>query len=458
MAGVKAPTRGILLATLLTACGAGTPAEKIAGSRGGPEAKGSVGEAAVASGGLSSLSMAEGGGAAEATPGALSADLLDKDSPVKLDGALGEWPARTPASAVLKGSGDRISFGVAIQYDASHLYLGGEVVDESFFRTDRFADGEDHASLLIAFPTGVGTFVGYEVGLFTGKPGETKGEVRYISPGRGRIAGTKIVEAPTTKGYTFEAVIPWSAFPEARTVRVGLRGAARYYDSDGSAAARNILATAASGDAGTPTSLPPLLTQPERSMVEELLEPKGLASTPPRIDILADVAGDPLKERIAVFDRFLTICGPGFRGGRQYFFRDLGAELVRLEARELTGRGKADLIVRRRFPGLEAGAAREWFEVWSLLPADEPTTTFAHEISVQSGGKRVDDSVHAVMRQIEVSAEPAVGWDASTYREPLANDVEPILLPWGPIKSQLFRFDGSRFVKVKELSARSRDP
>lgn len=457
MAVVMTRTRGIALALLLTACGGGTPATKNAGSRSGPEKKGSIGDTAVASGGLSSLSTAEEGGAVDPTPAALSASLLDPEAPVKIDGAIGEWPPRTPAAVVVKGSGGRVSFGVAIQYDSSHLYVGGEVVDESFFRTDRFADGEDHASLLIAFPTGAGTFVPYEVGLFTGKPGEAKGEVRYISPGRGRITGSKIVEAPTTRGYTFEAVIPWSAFPEARTVRVGLHGAARYYDSDGSAIARNILATA-SGDPSTPASLPALLTEPEHGMVDDLLAPKGLASTAPRIDILADLAGDALKERIAVFDRVLTICGPGFRGGKQYFFRDLGADLVRLEARELTGRGKADLIVRRRFPGGEPGAAREWFEVWSLLAADEPTTTFAHEISVQSGGKHVDDSVHAAMRQIEVSIESAVGWDASTYREPLANDVEPILLPWGPVKSQLFRFNGSRFAKVKEVSARSRDP
>ena len=36
-------------------------------------------------------------------------------------------------------------------------------------------------------------------------------------------------------GYTFEAMIPWSAFPEAARTRVGLRGALRYYDGDGRA-------------------------------------------------------------------------------------------------------------------------------------------------------------------------------------------------------------------------------
>src|SRR5208282_6079995 len=104
------------------------------------------------------------------------------------------------------------------------------------------------------------------------------------------VPGAKIVEAPTTKGYTFEASIPWATFPEARTLRVGLRGALRYYDSDGSASARNVIATGA-GDVSSPSSLPPLLTEAEQAMLEGLLVPKGLAATPPKVELYADVVG-----------------------------------------------------------------------------------------------------------------------------------------------------------------------
>ena len=48
--------------------------------------------------------------------------------------------------------------------------------------------------------------------------------------------------------------------------------------------------------------------------------------------------------------------------------------------------------------------------------------------------------------------DPAVGFDASSYSRPRANDTEPVLLPWGTIKSQVFRFDGSKFVKAKEVA------
>jgi hypothetical protein len=55
-------------------------------------------------------------------------------------------------------------------------------------------------------------------------------------------------------------------------------------------------------------------------------------------------------------------------------------------------------------------------------------------------------------RDIEVATDKAAGWDASTYKEPTITDVEPVLLPWGAVKSQVFRFDGSKFAKVREVA------
>jgi hypothetical protein len=433
--------------SLLVACG-GTPTPaKTAPSNAASAEDPPIGDIAVASGGLASLSS--NGGGATVGPGSLRAELVNPDNRVKLDGVLGEWPARARAGTVIRGSADRLSFAVAIQYDDRSLYVGGDVTDESFFRTERFGEGEDHASLLLAFPSG-GALRGYEIGLFAGKPGETAGEVRFLGKHRGRVPGAKIVEAPAAKGYTFEAQIPWSAFPEARTVRVGLRGAARYYDSDGSSAARNVVGTA-EGDASSAESLPPLLTEPEQAMADGLLQAKGLSTTTPKFDLIADVAGDAMKERIEVFDRFLTICGPGYRRGKEFFFRDLGADLVGLEARDLTGRSKADLVVRRRFA--DGGATREWFEVWSILGAsDEPTTTFAHEVKVSRDGRHVDNTVRMSPRALDVGYEAASGWDASSYREPSAVDVEPILLPWGMVRTEEFRWDGSHFKKARTVA------
>ena len=47
-----------------------------------------------------------------------------------------------------------------------------------------------------------------------------------------KVSGAKLVEAPRTGGFTFEAVVPWSAFPQAKRTRVGLTGAAGCAQAD----------------------------------------------------------------------------------------------------------------------------------------------------------------------------------------------------------------------------------
>lgn len=450
---VEPPSHGAVLLSLIAiglasacglamACGGGAPEVRDAHVANIETV--SIGDTAVANGGLGPFAA----GVSEATPGTLRANLLDKDNPVKLDGMLQEWPARTPAKVVVKGSpGPDLAFATAIQYDDKLIYVAGEVADESFVRTGRFGENEDHASLTLGFPSGGGHFTTYEIGLFAGKPGESTGTVRFVGARKGEVPGAKIVEAPAPKGYTFEAVFPWLTFAETRSVRVGLRGAARYYDAGGSPSTASILSTGP-GDASSPAELPPLLTEPEQSIFDGILTEKALSSLPPKIDLLADITGDGMKERIAVWDRYVTICGPTYRGGKEYFYREVGGEVVRLEARDVTGRGKSDLLVRRRL-NIDT-STREWLEVWSVLRGSEPVTTFGHEVLVSKDGMRLSNAVHWTGREIEVSVEPASGWDPASYREPTATDVEPILLPWGPTRARTFRFTGTRFVPVRE--------
>lgn len=417
----------------------------------------SIGDTAVAQGGLDALgggrNRANGGGAAAST---LRFDRLDRESPVKMDGSLREWPTRTAAKKVVSGDASKTAFAVALQYDDGHIYVGAEVGDAGFVRSSRFGETEDHAVLTLAFPVGQsgsgGALAAYDIGLYAGEPGESAGVVRFASGARrGQgVPGAKIVEAPASGGYTFEVSIPWSAFPEGHATRVGLRGAVRYIDSDGPNAIRAVLASG-DGDAAHAALLSPLLTEPEQAIIEGLLVPKNLLGATPRFDLVADVAGDGLKERVTVYDQFLTICGPHYRGGSQFFYRDLGGEVVSLDARELTGRPKEDLVLQRKIE--IGGSTRQYFEVWSIVgKTDEPQTTFGHEIAVSSGSNRVTNTVHVSGRDVEVAVEPAVGWDVGTYREPTNTDVEPVLLPWGAVKSQVFRFDGAKLAKVKEVA------
>ncbi|MBX3188223.1 MAG: hypothetical protein KF819_14470 [Labilithrix sp.] len=443
----------------LIACGGGAPAKSPDGASDASkrEAHESIGDLAAAKGGIAALGGAgnreDGGTGVEVAMGAaLHAVEVDRKSPVKLDGVLKEWPARTPAGETVGGRVDGLGLAVAVQYDDAKIYVGAEVTDSQLTRTAAHAENDDHVSMVLAFPSGRGALKGYEIGLYPGKPGESAGAVKWLAgPSKGQpVAGAKLVESDSKGGYTIEAAIPWATFAEARTMRVGLRGVFRVHDGDG-ASEKGVLATG-QGTVDKPSDLPALPTAAEQAVVDGLLAPRNLAGQAPKIDVFADVAGDERKERISVFGKFFTICGPGYRSGHQFFWREVAGELSSFETRELTGRGKDDMIVRRRFAA--GNSMHEMLEVWTIPAGDEPVTVFTQQIAVvENGGKRkLTNAVRVSSKEIEVSVEPAVGWDAATFKEPTAAGDEGILLPWGAVKSRTYKLEGKKFAKASEVA------
>lgn len=445
---------------LVGACGGATPAAKSAEGtgKGSGEKHDSIGDAAAAQGGLASLGGAgnreEGSTGVEvAFGGALHAEDVDRKNPVRLDGVLKEWPARSEAKEALSGKTDGLALGVAVQMDDAKLYIAAEVTDRELARTAKHGESDDHVSMTLAFPSGRGGLKAYEVALMPGKPGESSGAVKWLAgPNKGQdVAGAKLVEADVKGGFTLEAAIPWTTFPEARTMRVGLRAAFRYHDGDGTAV-HGVIGTGP-GSVDKPGDLLALPTAAEQSVLDGLLSQRNLAGTPPKIDVFADVAGDDRKERISVFGKFFTICGPGYRNGRQFFWREVAGDLATFETRDVTGHGKEDMIVRRRVA--TGGVVHEVLEVWTIgAKGDEPTTVFTHEIAVfePGGRRRITNAVRVTDKEIDVSVEPAVGWDAGSFKEATAGGEEGILLPWGTVKSQTFKIEKGKFAKSAEVA------
>jgi hypothetical protein len=383
-----------------------------------------------------------GGEAPEVTADGLRLERLVKDKPVKLDGIINEWPAPAKAGVVVRGSGAKTSMTIALQYDDAKLYVGADVRDASF------SAGRDHVSVVLAVPQSIGGYTTYDLELYPGKPGESEGSVRYGKGGA--VPGAKIVESLGGGSVSLEAVVPWSALPDARFTRVGIHGMARYFGRD------SVIATGP-GDPGRPATMVWVPSEPELSMIEQLLTPKGLTKTAPTAEIIADLSGDGVRERIAVFEHYLTICGSSYLGGTGYFFRDIGGELVKLDVRDVTGRGKEDVVVRRR--ASVGDATREYLEILSVMSeSEEPRVTFAHEIAIRQSDKHIDNAVRVSRGEIDVSVEPATNWDALTYQQPIASDVEPILFPWGGVRAQTYRWDGSHFTKAKEITQKEQIP
>jgi hypothetical protein len=387
-----------------------------------------------------------GGDAPEVTADGLRLELIDKEKPVRLDGVPGEWPPFAKASLVVSGAGTKSraasEMNIGLQYDDAKLYVGADIKDAAF------APGQDHVSLVLAAPLPSGGYATREISFYAGKPGETEGSVR--SGRGGSVPGAKIVEAPTAAGYSFEATVPWSALPEARTTRVGIHGVARYVEGDAQIAT-------GPGDPQRPATMAWIPSEPELSLIEKLLAPKGLTKTAPSAEVVADLTGDGMRERVAVFDHYLTICGTSYLGGTGFFFRDLGGELAKLEVRDASGRGRADVLVQRR--ATVGDATRDILEVLSVASnGEEPRVTFAHEVAVHRGQSRIDNGYRVSRGEIEVSTEPATNWDALSYKEPIASDVESILFPWGSVRSQSWRWDGARFTKAREVAQKEQGP
>ncbi|MGA2448781.1 MAG: hypothetical protein ABTD50_08915 [Polyangiaceae bacterium] len=426
----------VALAAMLYACGGASSEVGVGARTSGQDSKDPEFSAYAAAHRIRTLDSPE-----ETSPAASDDVRLErvlKDRPIQLDGVLTEWPPLVQAKTQGPGSTKSV-LKVALQYDDAHLYVGADVTDA------QFVAGKDHVSLVLAVPVPGGGYAPYELGLYPGTPGETEGSVRV--GGRGVAQGSKIVEAPTAGGYSFEAVVPWSAMPDARVTRVGIHGILAYVDGDGTV-------STGPGDARHPASMPWIPSESELSMIEQLLAPKGLAHRPPEFEIVADLTGAGARERIAVYENYLTICGDAFLGGTGFFYRELGGEIVKLEVRDVTGRGKGrDIVVRRRQTG--GDETRETLEVLTAPSAnEEPRVVFAHEIGIRQSDKHIDNAVRMAKGIIEVSVEPSIGPAAPAYDGAIAADVEPLLLPGGAVRAQAYRFDGTRFAKVKEVAQR----
>lgn len=378
--------------------------------------------------------------------------FLVKPQEIKIDGVLRDWGG-TPfnrLSSTIEGSPGGVNVRAALAYDDRHIYVGATVVDPKLVRTDRYGAKEDHAELVLSFPDERGQYGRvYEVKLFAGKPGEVAGRVQAV--GLGAVQGAELVEAPARDGYTFEAKVPWTLFPPAATNRLKIRAAIRYYDGDG----RSITTVIGTSPKGRAADMPMLALAPDQSVQQGLVRDKSIVGAP-SVDVIADVAGDAMKERVLLYDRYVVVYGPRFRKGTEYFWADLGADpkagqLPMFEVRDMTGNGKAELVIRKRVT--RGGGWRELLQVLAFK-GDTPEPIFEHETGIASSIGTIENDVKLVPSgsgfAIQVSVGTHRGYDATNYNEPTETSREPVLLPWGTVESRTYGWDGTGFVKKSE--------
>ncbi len=380
---------------------------------------------------------------AAAEGSAVRAALVETKS-IKLDGVPKEWPSLMALSYAAKGKPAKadLEAKAALSYDGTHIFIAVDVTDDVLR-----GGGGDHVSLTLGFSGGAV----HEVLLYPGDPGKAPGAAR-TKDGKA-IAGAKVIEAPRSGGWTLEASFPWTAFPPAATTRVGLRGAIQVHDAD---SGNTIEATVGTAPSTKYESLPPVSIESEQALADGLLKEKGVRGAP-KFNLIADVAGDALKERVLVWDRYLIVLGPTFRKGSEYYWNEVGVDvaagmLPSCEARDLTGDGQAELILRKRL-----GAPKKYREIVQVLQfgkSDVPTTIFQHEIAVVTEKGAIENEVRfepdGAKVAITIAAGKAKEFHGGNYNEPRETSMDPALLPWDTIASQSYKWNGKVFAKTAE--------
>jgi hypothetical protein len=396
-------------------------------------------------GALSILSLA---GSALAAGRTLDAEPM-KGVKLRIDGVIKEWPGKMADLAeAVQGKGERVAGQIG--YDDKNLYVAFDVRDDKLVRTAAAGAGEDHGTLLIAFPDARGRLTLHEIDLYPGDPGKMDGAVRRKGAA---VAGAKIIEAPKKGGYTIEAQIPWSAFPQAAKIRVGMRAALRFTDADAPGSVKSVVGTS---KATAPSALPPLPLEAEQGLDAALIRAKGLSRKPVK-QVFGNVAGDGMLEHVAIYGAYLTIVGPRYRGGKQFYFGELGVSdgsmVTRLELADLDGDGKDDLILEKKIGGSDK--YRAVLQVMKVGDDDTPFVAFSHETAIVTPDGRIENEVSIVRKgkaAIEISQGKAEGFEPDTYAEPRSGDMPSALLPWESVGSRTYQWDGKKFDKVGETA------
>ena len=181
----------------------------------------------------------------------------------------------------------------------------------------------------------------------------------------------------------------------------------------------------------------------------------------PRFDFVTDVAGDRGPERILIHGSDMVVFGKGFREGLSYAFIAVGVkepeDILDATARDLTGDGKAEIIIRAVLHAKASKAlggdvvTRHALMVYGVQ-GDGLVRIFGAETGRSLEKNQILGAVafSPARRGFDIELRPsrAIGWTEQSYPFPpdttTAGGLEPLLLPWAG-GSRKYKFDGKSY-------------
>jgi len=363
---------------------------------------------------------------------------------IQIDGLLNDWKdvpgLYTQDAAHVRGKSwdgpDDLSFITRCNYDERRLYLAIDVHDERLVRTRKAKPQEDHVVILF----GAGRrLVIYPADLHADIPRVVKwGSAKKTPP------GIEVAEAMQPKGWSVEVAIPWRLVPGWSPGVGQVRGAVAVGDAD----------------SRVPLKQDAMMSTAERrigafvlgegdELYKAFLDAIGAKRTDVAFDRMYDMGGDPGLERVVRVGKVVGVIG------KDYLYFEIPVQdvhdLKEFRVLDLAGDGKHSVVVRYVEHG--GGGSRDVLAVWKIVG---PTfkRTFACEVAKQIGSSRLENHYAFLARgrghDIVVEAQPSSGLRQDAMTEQPADDMLPILLPWGEQRRARFRFRGDEYFPVEE--------
>ncbi|MBI5480516.1 MAG: hypothetical protein HY906_16785 [Deltaproteobacteria bacterium] len=373
-----------------------------------------------------------------------------EDAAVTIDGLLPDWrdvkgvTLDEPAQVIVgrenwRGVKD-LSVTVTCLRSDANLYLAFDVTDNYLVRMREAKPGEDHIQIHFADGDNVQKLVIY--------PSDMKGVPRKVT-GHTRMAkSAEVAEALQPRGYSVEVRIPLQAIPGYSARAVAWRGAIAVADCDSKVHGKTEKIMSTADGLARAAQLGRFTFGETVDALGHFLKQMGLTPRDVKFDRAVEMGGDPGLERVVLAGAYVAVMG------EEYHYVKLNVKSVSdisdFQVLNLTGDGKHSIVVKTIERA--GGGARQVLHVFKLVGAGIQRP-FAMEIAKQQGPNKLVSRVsyvrHKRKTDIVVEAGRPEGWNAQNYREAPADDVVPILLPWGDKTKARFRFTGDEYEEIK---------
>lgn len=351
----------------------------------------------------------------------------------EIDGMLDDWKG-LPLRVAGSGKADA-SFALRCAFDKTTLFVSIDVRDDSVLRTKKARlDHDDSLMLQLA----------------VGRGGAT--ETLRLLPGVDEVApkrvwnkgkpprGVVIEDTRQQRGWSVELAIPFARIRGFGKSTPALSVRAAY--SDGDKYGEKIQETVE--HRGT------LELSSGTALLASFLGATKLRKQDLRLDVLVNVDDESGAERVVAGGAVVGVLGDS------YHFFELPvaspADVLRVKAVDLEGKGRAYLVVEYRQRG--NGGSRDVVGIWRFGGAHF-ARVFAFEVRKQLGPNTLTATwsftppgKHRKLKKkqkrgfdLVIEAGKAVGWDEDSYPEQPLDDIKAILLPWEDQSSAVYWFE-----------------